>query len=156
MRQTRRDLLRTTGAALAVGGLAGCNAADSTTTETEADGASGGSAGGSSTESATETPELAPDASAVTAVAAEWNAMRARLHDAVALGTAESFADGAAYWASGGFDSQLAAETGWDEGTGAVQSGQSYVHTFETAGTHGYFCVPHEAAGMVGTVVVEE
>ncbi|WP_318567597.1 DUF5059 domain-containing protein [Salinigranum marinum] len=96
MRQTRRDLLRTTGAALAVGGLAGCNAADSTTTDTATDDASGGSAGGSSTQSSTETPESAPTASATTAVAAEWNAMRARLYDAVALGTAGSYADGAA------------------------------------------------------------
>ncbi|RLM53295.1 DUF5059 domain-containing protein [Halobellus sp. Atlit-31R] len=61
----------------------------------------------------------------------------------------------AAYWASGGFDSQSAAETGWDEGKGGVGAGQSYVHTFETTGTHEYFCIPHEAAGMVGTVVVE-
>jgi plastocyanin len=30
-----------------------------------------------------------------------------------------------------------------------------YVHTFETAGTHEYLCVPHEAAGMVGKVIVE-
>jgi plastocyanin len=64
--------------------------------------------------------------------------------------------EGADYWASGGFDSQEAAEAGWEDGKGAVQAGQSYVHTFETPGTHGYYCVPHEAAGMVGTVVVEE
>jgi plastocyanin len=62
----------------------------------------------------------------------------------------------AEYWASGGFDSQSAAETGWnEEKKGAVRSGQSYVHTFETTGTHGYYCLPHEAAGMVGEVVVE-
>ena len=62
----------------------------------------------------------------------------------------------AEYWASGGFESQEAAETGWNEEKGgAVQSGQSYVHTFETTGTHGYYCLPHEAAGMVGEVVVE-
>jgi plastocyanin len=59
------------------------------------------------------------------------------------------------YWASGGFDSEEAARTGWENGQGAVQSGQSYVHTFETTGTHEYFCVPHEAAGMVGSVTVE-
>ena len=63
--------------------------------------------------------------------------------------------EGATYWASGGFDSEAAARTGWENGEGAVQSGESYVHTFETAGTHEYFCVPHEAAGMVGTIVVE-
>jgi plastocyanin len=64
--------------------------------------------------------------------------------------------EGATFWSSGGFESQEAAEAGWEEGKGAVQSGHSYVHTFETAGTHGYYCTPHEAAGMVGTVVVEE
>jgi plastocyanin len=63
--------------------------------------------------------------------------------------------DGATYWASGGFDSEEAARSGWENGEGAVQSGQSFVHTFETTGTHEYFCIPHEAAGMVGTVVVE-
>ena len=61
----------------------------------------------------------------------------------------------AEYWASGGFESEAAAREGWEKGNGAVQSGQSYVHTFETTGTHEYFCVPHEAAGMVGSVTVE-
>ncbi|PSQ32700.1 DUF5059 domain-containing protein, partial [Halobacteriales archaeon SW_10_68_16] len=63
--------------------------------------------------------------------------------------------DGATYWASGGFDSEQAARDGWKDGKGAVQSGQSYVRTFETSGEHGYVCLPHEAAGMVGSVVVE-
>jgi plastocyanin len=61
----------------------------------------------------------------------------------------------AAYWASGGFESEAAAREGWENGQGAVQSGEAYVHTFETAGEHEYVCIPHEAAGMVGTVVVE-
>ncbi|WP_336325523.1 DUF5059 domain-containing protein [Halovenus sp. HT40] len=64
--------------------------------------------------------------------------------------------DDAEYWASGGFESESAAREGWENGQGAVQEGQSYVKTFETPGEHGYFCVPHETAGMVGTVVVEE
>ncbi|WP_336336865.1 DUF5059 domain-containing protein [Haloarcula brevis] len=64
--------------------------------------------------------------------------------------------EGATYWASGGFESDSAAREEWENGEGAVQSGQSYVHTFETAGEHAYVCIPHEAAGMVGTVVVEE
>ena len=63
--------------------------------------------------------------------------------------------DGATYWASGGFDSEEAARSGWEDGRGAVGAGQSYVHTFETTGEHEYFCIPHEAAGMVGTVRVE-
>ncbi|KAB1196545.1 MULTISPECIES: DUF5059 domain-containing protein [Haloferax] len=69
---------------------------------------------------------------------------------------ADETPEGAAYWASGGFESQEAAEDGWTELNGAVQSGQSYVHTFETAGEHAYFCVPHEVGGMTGVVVVEE
>ena len=63
--------------------------------------------------------------------------------------------DSAAYWASGGFDSEEAATSGWEDGRGAVQSGQSFVHTFETTGTHEYYCIPHEAAGMIGKVIVE-
>nr|WP_241658490.1 plastocyanin/azurin family copper-binding protein [Halorubrum sp. BOL3-1] len=68
---------------------------------------------------------------------------------------ADEIPETADYWASGGFESEEAARTGWENGEGAVQSGQSYVRTFETAGTHEYFCVPHEAAGMVGSVTVE-
>jgi len=64
--------------------------------------------------------------------------------------------DDASYWASGGFASEDAAVEGWENGEGAVQSGESYVHTFETTGEHAYYCIPHEAAGMEGTVVVEE
>jgi plastocyanin len=67
----------------------------------------------------------------------------------------EDIPSDAEYWASGGFDSEEAARTGWENGKGAIASGQSYVHTFETAGTHEYVCIPHEAAGMVGTVIVE-
>lgn len=74
--------------------------------------------------------------------------------------TVTAYGDGipadATYWASGGFDSQGTAEAGWDDGAGAVRAGESYVHTFETPGRHEYYCVPHEAAGMTGVVVVEE
>ena len=85
-------------------------------------------------------------------VAWEWAAGEA--HNVVAYG--EELPEGATYWASGGFESEEAARTGWENGEGAVQEGQSYVHTFETAGEHAYFCVPHEAAGMEGTIIVEE
>jgi plastocyanin len=82
-----------------------------------------------------------------------WTHAAGEAHNVVAY--QDGIPDGATYWASGGFESEEAARTGWENGEGAVQSGQSYTHTFETAGTHEYFCVPHEAAGMVGTVVVE-
>jgi len=63
--------------------------------------------------------------------------------------------DDADYCASSDFDSEQTARDGWEEGQGAVQSGQSFVHTFETTGTHEYVCIPHEAASMVGSVTVE-
>lgn len=83
-----------------------------------------------------------------------WRHAAGEPHNVVAY--EDEIPDDAEYWASGDFDSESAAREGWNNGVGAVQSGQSYVRTFETAGEHGYVCVPHEAAGMVGTVVVEE
>ncbi len=35
-----------------------------------------------------------------------------------------------------------------------VAPGHSYRHTFTVPGTYRYFCVPHEAAGMLGVVKV--
>jgi len=83
-----------------------------------------------------------------------WSHAGGEPHSVTALG--DGIPDGATYWASGGFESEAAARTGWEAGSGAVASGQSYVHTFETAGEHAYVCIPHEAAGMEGVVVVEE
>jgi len=83
-----------------------------------------------------------------------WRHAAGEPHSVSAYG--DGIPDGADYWASGDFDSEEAARSGWENGRGAVQSGQAFVHTFETAGTHEYFCIPHEAAGMVGTVTVEE
>jgi plastocyanin len=40
----------------------------------------------------------------------------------------------------------------WDSGD--LNAGQTFTHTFDVAGTYKYFCQPHEAAGMVGTIVV--
>jgi plastocyanin len=66
--------------------------------------------------------------------------------------------DGAEYWASGGFESEAAAREGfWEQGgEGTIRSGETWSHTFEVPGTYAYLCVPHERAGMVGTVVVSE
>ena len=82
MRQTRRRLLRTTGVALGGVGLAGCNGSD----ESGSDGTESDTTESTATETATGTPTPAADASAATALAAEWNVMRARLHDAMTLG----------------------------------------------------------------------
>lgn len=83
-----------------------------------------------------------------------WKHTEGEPHTVTASG--DDLPDGATYWASGGFDSEDAATTGWENGKGAVTSGESYVHTFETAGEHAYYCIPHETLDMTGTVVVEE
>jgi plastocyanin len=40
----------------------------------------------------------------------------------------------------------------WD--SGLVNEGQSFSRKFDKPGTSRYICIPHEGAGMVGTVVV--
>jgi plastocyanin len=65
----------------------------------------------------------------------------------------------AEYFASGGFDSEQAARDAYSAGdpdSGDVPGGESYQHTFETEGEYGYFCIPHEQAGMVASLTVEE
>ncbi len=41
----------------------------------------------------------------------------------------------------------------WD--SGFVAGGRTYSRTLSVPGTYRYFCVPHEGARMVGTIVVE-
>ena len=83
-----------------------------------------------------------------------WGNTGSRNHTVTAYGG--RIPDDADYFASGGFDSESAARDGWLNGlSGAIQSGQTYEHTFEVAGEYQYFCIPHEPQGMKGTVVVE-
>jgi plastocyanin len=63
---------------------------------------------------------------------------------------------GADFFASGGYDSTGAARDAWSSNGGAIHTCDVFEHTFGTHGEYPYFCVPHERAGMVGTVVVEE
>lgn len=37
-----------------------------------------------------------------------------------------------------------------------ISPGKDYSHTFTVPGTYKYFCIPHEAVGMVGTVIVSK
>ncbi|MFB6311670.1 MAG: plastocyanin/azurin family copper-binding protein [Salinirussus sp.] len=60
------------------------------------------------------------------------------------------------YFASGGYDSEKQARNAWFDGFGGrLASGDTYRHTFEVAGDHDYFCIPHESERMLGTVIVE-
>lgn len=47
-----------------------------------------------------------------------------------------------------------AGATPWD--SDLIRAGQSWSHTFTTAGVYSYFCIPHEAGGMVASLTVEE
>jgi plastocyanin len=43
----------------------------------------------------------------------------------------------------------------WNSGV-LLQRGAQFEHTFTVAGVYHYYCIPHEGAGMVGAIVVEE
>ena len=42
----------------------------------------------------------------------------------------------------------------WDAGN--ITRGQTWSRRFDVPGEYSYFCIPHELAGMVATIVVEE
>jgi len=74
-------------------------------------------------------------------------------------GYEDEIPDDAEYFASGGFDSEQAARDAYSAGdpdSGDVPGGESWEHTFEVEGEYGYFCIPHEQAGMVASITVEE
>lgn len=69
----------------------------------------------------------------------------------------EALPEGAAFFASGGYETTEAARENWaDNGGGNVKPGETFEHTFEVPGEHHYFCIPHEQGGMTGVVVVTE
>ncbi|QBQ54317.1 plastocyanin/azurin family copper-binding protein [Nitrosococcus wardiae] len=39
--------------------------------------------------------------------------------------------------------------------SGLLGPGETFQHTFTVKGTYRYFCIPHEAAGMVGEVIIQ-
>jgi plastocyanin len=66
---------------------------------------------------------------------------------------AEEVPDSTVYFASGGFDSEQTARQ--NEEDGLIANGQTFEHTFDRPGRYEYFCIPHESAGMTGTIRVE-
>jgi plastocyanin len=61
--------------------------------------------------------------------------------------------EGAEYFASGGFTSEKDARSNLSEGL--IDPGETYQVTFDKPGTYGYFCLPHEASGMIGSIEVK-
>lgn len=60
-----------------------------------------------------------------------------------------------AYFASGGFGREVSARVAYPL-RGGVRAGERFDHTFAMPGSYGYFSIPHEGAGMTGTVLVTE
>ena len=136
----RRAFLATTGAALAVP-VAGCT--EGGLSEEEFD------VGMSQNAYLPDTVEIPVGETLV------WGNNGSRGHTVTAYDGA--IPDGTAFFASGGYDSTDAAREEWNSGGGGnIDPGETFEHTFETAGEHSYFCIPHERNGMVGTVVVTE
>jgi plastocyanin len=131
----RRRLLRLGGTALAAG-VAGCGSSGS-------DGARVGMTDGFTFE-----PRQVTVQSGATVT---WDNEGDVDHTVTAYG--DRIPDDAAYFASGGFDSESLARA--NLGDGLIEGGESYSHTFEVTGTYDYFCVPHEGSGMKGQVRVK-
>jgi len=83
-----------------------------------------------------------------------WRNTSARAHTVTAYES--SLPDGATFFASGGFESEDAARDAWGRGRGGLEGGDTFAHTFEVPGSYQYYCIPHEAAEMIGTVEVVE
>ena len=89
-----------------------------------------------------------------------WHNTSSRGHTVTAY--EDGIPDDAAYFASGGFESEREARDAWKnwrtdpDRNGLITSGESYSHTFGEPGEYNYVCIPHEQGGMVGKIVVEE
>jgi plastocyanin len=136
----RRRLLATLGTGLAVG-TAGCTAVGSFGGEVKGDVGMTASA----FEPATITVSVGDEV--------VWHNNSARAHSVTAYD--DRIPADAAFFATGGYDSTSAAREAWGGMNGALESGETFAHTFETPGQFSYFCIPHEPVGMVGRVVVE-
>ncbi|WP_273836625.1 plastocyanin/azurin family copper-binding protein [Halococcus sp. PRR34] len=127
---SRRGFLRTAAGAAAVAGASGTAAAQ------EGNSSSGGGGGGtttvevgtgSGTSFGPEEATIAPGGTVVW----EWTG-------------------------EGGAHNVVADDGAFDSGSPEEGSDITFEHTFEEAGEFAYHCAPHEAVGMVGTIVVQE
>jgi plastocyanin len=150
---SRRGMLRRASGGLAAGAIAS-GAAGSASAQED------GGGGGGATHTVDMTDGLVFDPDSITIAPGDtvvWENVGGIGHSVTAY--EDELPEGASYWASGGFDSEQAARDAYSAGnpdSGDVPGGESWEHTFETTGEYGYFCIPHEAAGMVASVTVEE
>jgi plastocyanin len=157
---SRRRFLRATAVTTAGIALAGCSSSGDSATDGSGDGGGGsdGESGGGTTETTTVdmTDELGFDPETIEVSAGTevvWENVGSIGHTVTAY--EDEIPDDAAYFASGGYESEQAARDAYSDGQGGnIPEGESYSHTFETTGTYEYYCIPHEMNGMVGTVEV--
>lgn len=147
-RRTVLKALGTAGSIAVTTSLAGCSGdGGGTTTD-------GGNGGGGSTVDMTDDLVFDPDSITVsTGTTVTWKNTGSLAHSVTAY--EDKIPDGAEYFASGGAGSEQAARDAYPS-DGQVGAGETFEHTFEVAGTYEYFCIPHESAGMKGTVEVTE
>lgn len=67
---------------------------------------------------------------------------------------ADSLPEDAEYFSSGGAPGEEEARA--DVAEGLIREGDTYEVTLNAPGTYRYFCIPHEAQGMTGTITVTE
>ncbi|WP_280536217.1 plastocyanin/azurin family copper-binding protein [Halopenitus sp. POP-27] len=84
-----------------------------------------------------------------------WRNTSARTHTVTAY--EDAIPEDTEFFATGGYDDEATARDAWwsDRG-GALENGDEFTHTFEVPGRYDYVCIPHEQAGMIGAVIVEE
>lgn len=144
----RRQLLKTSGIALAagLGGIAGCSGGTDDTAETST--SPSGSADGSTVQMITDGGEYYFDpiglfvepGTTVTFVNESGSHSSVAYEDGVGQATTTRMPDGAQSW----------------ESSVLSESGATVEHTLETTGTYDYFCGPHKTLGMIGRIVVGE
>ena len=137
---TRRTLLQRGGLVLTSVSIAGC--LDSTT------------GGASSTTTVEMTDELVFKPAKITISAGDtvrWRNVGNVEHTVTAY--EDKLPKEGEYFASGGFKSEGAARKNLNGGL--IPSNEQFMHTFDISGVYEYYCIPHESAGMVGTVQVE-
>ena len=84
-----------------------------------------------------------------------WRNTSSRGHSVTAY--EDAIPGDAEYFATGGHESQSAAEEAWTSSRdGNLQRGDTFEYTFEVPGEYRYYCIPHVPQGMEGTIVVTE
>ena len=139
--EDRRQFLKSAGGIVIAGILAGC-----------ADDSGGGNGNDGNVIEMNDDLEFVPDTFEVTVgETVTWENVGSVEHSVTAY--EDDIPEDAEYFASGDFDGESAARDAYPDGS--IAGDETYEHTFDTAGEYQYFCIPHEQAGMKGTITVQ-